>query len=422
MSGEFLRPVFFDRRDGFISDERFYAAGRSHKSFIPLKVEDTIPLPKDTILFHLPERSPVVFDSNLHPVSLIDRIPVAAFIPPGYTQSLLSSFVRKDSAAVLLPLYSYTAVGMYRGRLRVAAILIDRDKRHQISAFKEDVIIKKGERLIKEFPGNRLIKHLVLKCAYKYRCPNARNLIMHRSEAPLPVSSRCNSRCIGCISFQKKSSGIESSQERIDFTPTEDEILEVAEYHIRNVKRPILSFGQGCEGEPLLNAETILKVIERIRKRYKRVTININTNGSMPERLKSLFIAGLNSARISLNSFNEDVYTAYYKPAGYTFQDVIRSIEIGKRLNRWISINYLTFPGFTDSLEELKALKKVLKKVRVDMLQLRNLNIDPDLYIEKVCPQRPEGIIGLKEWMGIVSREFPHIRFGYFNPYILEFT
>ena len=418
MGEEFLRPVFFDRRDEIITDDRFYASGRTHLSFIPLKIEDTIPIPKDTILFRLPDRNPVVFDENLDPVLLTDRTPIAAFIPPGYTQTLLASFRKVRDTSVLLPLFSYSAIGMYKGRLRVAAIQVDRDKRHRISGFREEVILKRGERLLRLFPKNRLIEHLVLNCAYRYKCPNARNLIMNRSEAPLPVSNRCNSRCLGCISFQKKSSGIVSPQERLGFSPTEDELFETAEYHIKNVKRPILSFGQGCEGEPLLSFNTIFNVIERIRRRYRKVTININTNGSRPSDLRSLFEAGLDSARISLNSFDESIYNAYYKPIDYSYSDVIKSIQIGNKMHKWISINYLVFPGLIDSVEELRSLSKVFYRTKPNMLQLRNLNIDPDLYIEKICPQKPKKIIGIKEWMNNISKKFPSLRFGYFNPYI----
>ncbi len=418
MGIRYLNPVFFDKKQKIYSDDRFIASGRYHNLFVPLTLEDSIPMPEDTILFELPERIPVVFNKNLKLEGLTDRIPVAAFIPPGYTQTLLAPFIKKPDSKIILPLYSYSAVGYYRGRLFVSAIRVDRSKRHSMSSFDEATIEKRGKALLKLFPKNRLIKHLVINCAFNYRCPNARNLLLNRSEAPLVVSHKCNSGCLGCISFQKGSSGVKSSQNRIDFIPTVDQLIEVAEYHIENTKKPILSFGQGCEGEPLLSSDLILEAIKHIKKRYKNVTININTNGSLPDRLRMLFSNGLDSARISLNSAREDIYKKYYKPAGYSFEDVLASIHMGKSMKMWISLNYFVFPGITDSQEEYQAFRKIIKMYRPSMIQLRNFNIDPDWYIEKMEIEKPEKCLGIKKWLKLLSSEFPYLKFGYFNPYL----
>lgn len=418
MDGRYLNPVFFDKKYEIYSDERYIAAGRYHRSFKPLTIEDVVPLPEDTILFDLPHRIPVVFKEDLYLLGLNDRRPVAAFIPPGYTQTLLAPFVKPPDSDLILPLYSYTAVGYYKGRLFVAAVHIDRDKRHSTSSFKEDVIQRRGKTLLRLYPKNRLMNHLIINCAFSYRCPNARNLLMHRSEAPLPISYKCNSRCLGCISYQKDSSGVESSQNRIDFIPKISEIIEIATYHIEHTKRPILSFGQGCEGEPILMADLIAEVIKYIRRKYNSVTINMNTNGSMPERLKMLFSVGLDSARISLNSAQRHLYDRYYRPAGYSFEDTLRSISLGRKMKRWISLNYFIFPGITDSIEEYQSLRNIIKRYRPSMIQLRNFNIDPDWYIEKMKIGKPERCLGITNWMKRLFSEFGFLKYGYFNPFL----
>ncbi len=422
MKQTFLKPVFYDKRGNICSDERFIAAGRYSGSFTPLLLKDLIPIPEDTILFQMPGRHPVVFTENLQPLILEDRIPVAAFIPPGYTQTLLCSAVKHKKSEIILPLFSYTAVGMYRDKLYIAAIHIDKDIRHKISAFDDATISRRGADLMKLFPQNRLVAHLVEKCAIGYRCPNARNLIMKRFEAPLPVSPKCNSRCIGCISFQKNSSKVISPQNRLGFVPSEDELYEIAEYHIRNVRKPILSFGQGCEGEPLLEAERISNVIKRIKKRYKGVTVNINTNGSNPDALRYLFECGLDSARISMNSAQEELYTKYYKPVGYSFSDVIKSISLGKKLGKWISINYFVFPGITDSEEEFRHFHSLIQKHTPKMVQFRNFNIDPDWYLDSLNIKKTGRAIGIKKLITLLKEKFPFLRFGYFNPFISRST
>ena len=72
-----------------------------------------------------------------------------------------------------------------------------------------------------------------------------------------PASNRktCNARCLGCLSLQKNS-GINCTQERIAFTPTSAEIAEEALFHIGRVEA-VVSFGQGCEGEPLSAAVSL---------------------------------------------------------------------------------------------------------------------------------------------------------------------
>ncbi len=139
-------------------------------------------------------------------------------------------------------------------------------------------------------PDNRLMNHLVAKCALTYACPAARNLCLGRYEAPLPVSRVCNARCIGCISQQEEGSKIcATPQNRMAFTPTAKEITEVMLHHAGNEKdRPIYSFGQGCEGEPLTQAALITEAIAAFRARGGTGTVNINSNASMPETIPAL--------------------------------------------------------------------------------------------------------------------------------------
>ena len=141
---------------------------------------------------------------------------------------------------------------------------------------------------------------------------------------------------------------------------------------------PIVSFGQGCEGEPLLMWETIREAILQIRKFTHKGSININTNASKPAAVKALCEAGLDSIRVSTNSFQKGLYDPYYRPNNYQFEDIIESIKIVNSYGGWTSINYFVFPGVTDSVAEYEALRKVIKDTGLKMIQWRNFNIDPD--------------------------------------------
>jgi len=239
---------------------------------------------------------------------------------------------------------------------------------------------------------------------------------LSRYEAPLPTSPACNAQCAGCISYQPDKK-CPVTQPRIKFIPRPDEIAQIALYHIDNVRRPIVSFGQGCEGEPLLSAGVIEEAIKSIRRCSSKGVINMNTNASSPGAVARLFDSGLDSIRVSLNSAREKYYVKYYKPKGYSFNDVLRSIREAKNRNGFVSLNYLTMPGFTDSKDEIVAFKKLIEETRVDMIQWRNLNYDPLRYFEELnVSVRREDMFGVKETINMLRREFPKLRMGYFNP------
>src|SRR5678810_375011 len=132
-----------------------------------------------------------------------------------------------------------------------------------------------------------------------YNCPAARNFALGRWECPVPSSPACNANCIGCISFQPQDEQIVSTQDRLTFKPTAAENVEFTVPHLDTAPFPIVSFGQGCEGETLLMWETIRESIIEIRKHTSKGSININTNGSMPAAVRSLCEAGLTSIRVS---------------------------------------------------------------------------------------------------------------------------
>ena len=70
------------------------------------------------------------------------------------------------------------------------------------------------------------------------------------------------------------------------------------------------------------------------------------------------------------------------------------------------------FPGFTDREDEVEGLLDLVRKTRLDLIQMRNLNIDPDLYLKTMG--KGAGI-GISAMMEILKKEFPSLQFGYFN-------
>jgi molybdenum cofactor biosynthesis enzyme MoaA len=234
----------------------------------------------------------------------------------------------------------------------------------------------------------------VALCSLEYGCFTAQNVFLESGEAALPVSPKCNARCIGCISEQEADAGIPSPQARIAEETAAAELAAVAIHHLERVEDGIVSFGQGCEGEPLLRSITIARAIEAIRSQRANGTINLNTNGSQPRSLERCIDAGLDAVRISLNSFRPRVYAAYYRPIGYNLDDVFESIRVAVARGLRVSLNLLTHPGVTDDEEEIVAMKHFLHASGVSMVQTRTLNIDPAVYFEAVG--RPKAVIGMR--------------------------
>lgn len=410
-----MRLLIADPKGKVFEHPGLDAAGMKAGQFFRIPSKEFIRLPAGSQLFKLPDRLPVGYDpQNKSFVTLRDANAVAAFAAPGHTLTYSASY-HEAGKPEPLPLYAYGACAIHKGEIYVTAIKVDKDKRHDSTSIDFGLVKKNIPEFKTIFPDNRLIRHLS-ECATVHGCPNAQNFFLHRYEAPLPVSPNCNAACRGCISYQKGK--ISCSQPRIKFVPSEDEVAQIALFHIAKTKDPIVSFGQGCEGEPLLQGKLIERSIKLIRRLTSKSTINVNTNGSRPETLARLFDAGLDNVRISLNSARERYYSCYYKPRGYTFKDVLKSIKVSKDKGGLVSLNYLTMPGFTDSSEEVDALTGLIEKYKIEMVQWRNLNYDPLSYFRQMgAEQDASKMVGIRETIDTIKKRFPQIRTGYFNPH-----
>jgi wyosine [tRNA(Phe)-imidazoG37] synthetase (radical SAM superfamily) len=383
--------------------------------------KDFIPLPAGSDLFRLPGRTAIGLDPKTGETVALDswhgqRInAAAAFMAPGHMQTLRAAFRTSDNAP-RLPFYAYAALGWKRGAFHAAGIRTDMDPRQDLEGLDIPAIEARARKLLASpLAKNRLAKHLTEHCVLRYGCPAARNFVLERYECPLPTSRACNARCVACISEQPCETCVSAPQDRILFTPTPEEIAEIAVRHIAKAPNPVVSFGQGCEGEPLLCADVLREAIRLIRSRTDQGIINLNTNASLPDRIESLFAAGLDSIRISLNSAQRTFYERYFRPAGYSFDAVLESGRVARRMNRWASFNYFIFPGFTDSPDEFSALGTILSDLRPNMIQTRNLNMDPDWYRSSLSLPDDPGF-GLRKWLADLGKEFPSLSFGYFNP------
>ncbi len=415
--------VYANQKGEIKNFPEIHMVGRSGNFNFKPALEDLIPLPEGSELFLLPDRLPIgISPENDSPV-LLDHDPdapgeiiqaVAAFMAPAHTAIHTAAYepVRSDLAP--LPLFAYTAVGWHDGKFWVSAFRSDSDCRQDARSFDNEKIKRKTIQKLAKNPKNRLIQHLG-KCCLTYGCPAARNYFLGRWEAPLPTSPTCNARCVGCISLQP-SGCCPATQDRINFVPKVSEISGIAVPHLKQAQQAVVSFGQGCEGEPLMQASTLEKAIRSIRSKTECGTINLNSNASMPGQVKLLAEAGLDSLRVSLNSARESCHTSYYRPVNFSFADVLKSIDTMKQADKFVSLNYFVLPGFTDDPDEFAALCKLIDDHQPDLIQLRNLNMDPDWYLDTVKYRPNQAPMGISNWLAELKGLFPALRFGYFNP------
>ena len=384
----------------------------------PLGPEDLIPMPEFSKLFYLPGCPPIGLDPKsgemveLREVEIegeeVACFAVSAFLEPGYVRTHLPA-ANYGGKGRILPTWAYGAVGFKDEQYWVAGFQIEYNPRWDPRNYDDRELVEAME--VYPYSGP-LVEHLS-RCAVDHHCFAAKNLFLVRWEAPLPVSRTCNASCLGCLSLQPDSLCM-PSHHLIEFTPSVDEIVTISTHHLKSAQRAIVSFGQGCEGEPLTQWRLIKRAIEEIRARTLRGTINLNTNGSMPQRVVEIAKAGLDSIRISLNSAREEFYHAYYRPKGYGFRDVVESVKRSRETGLYTMINYLVFPGVTDREAEIEALLGLVKETGVNFIHFKNLNIDPMLYLDQMPPD-DSPMLGLRGAVELLRQEAPHVELGYFN-------
>ncbi|MEW5736105.1 MAG: radical SAM protein [Thermodesulfobacteriota bacterium] len=421
-SAGYVTALAADEKGNIFDLPGFAACGMAGSTPFLLSGEKCIRPPRGSELMYLPGRAPVVWDIAARRfVTLWENpfppggplYPVAVFNSPAYLVLLHASY-EEGPDAPWLPLFSYGACGMSGDSLISAAVRIDESDRQELRLMPVKKV-EQGVALARmALPDNRLARHLET-CALTYGCPAGKNFFVGREEAPLPTSVTCNARCLGCLSLQPET-GIPASQNRISFTPNPEEISATALFHLGRVPGGVVSFGQGCEGEPLLAARVIAPAVERIRASTLDGTVNVNTNGSRPEALAEIFDRGADSVRVSLNSARQPLYEAYFRPS-YEFSDVLRSLDEAGQRGKWISLNYLNLAGFTDTEAEFAALCDLLSRYPVSMIQWRNLNFDPLRYHAAMAKVEPAGpALGMDVLTARIRKLFPKLRFGYFNP------
>ena len=433
--------------------------------FLRVTPRDTIPLQEDWDLMAMPGTRPVGYDPKTGRFETLTTYTaddgttfepwaVACHPPPGYVRAYHAAAIytdethpdkklkemhneidarrKKDADKMAkrglhildaagddvrpgLPLWAYTAVGATSKGTVAALFLADETTRWAPELFYKGDLKEKIAARIAEDPDNQVLRQIA-GCAGDYLCCCASNVFYERWEGAVPIAPACTAACLGCLSKDPEWD-TPVPQRRLKFQPTAEEIARVVAHHLERAPEPMMSYGQGCEGEPTMNGPVIIDSIRRAREITKRGIININTNGSRPDTIQQCAREGASALRISLNTFDRDVYTMYYRPADYDFDDVMRSFVVGRDEGMFISINLLIWPGWTDQMAEVDRISKLVDDGCLHMIQLRNLCVDPGYFRKALPPRASRGpLLGMKGFVKELHQRHPKLRFGTFNP------
>lgn len=405
-----MNLVYADENGNVFDHPDFVALGRSGDMIVEILEEELIPLPNGATLVSLPFTKPIGLNPDTGEMQVLPggAQAVGALLPQGFTRLCLPGYVKADKNEKL-PLFGYTAVVWKDDNFFVTAEQCDDPERWDPLNCDRGELGIQVERLLAKYPENRLYKHLS-NCALGYECLTSSNTFLGRWEGAVPVSYSCNAGCFGCISEQPDDSGFVAPQTRMNFKPTVDEVVEIMLEHLREPDS-IISFGQGCEGEPSTQAKIIVEAMQRVRSQTSLGYININTNAGLTDYMRAIVDAGLNLMRVSTISAIDEHYNAYYKPRGYTLKNVEKSLKYASDKGVYTSINYLIFPGVTDREEEIEAMIGFVKRTGLKLIQMRNLNIDPESYLE-IIPKAQGEIYGMKQMLEIFREELPDVVIG----------
>ncbi|MDR0270210.1 radical SAM protein [Paenibacillus sp.] len=402
--------VYADEKGNVFDHPSLYGLARSGDMIVEILEDELIPLPDGATLVGLPNTRAIGMDPETGEMMPLpgDAQAVGALLPQGFTRLCLPGYVKTDKE-YKLPLFGYSAVVWRDGRFYTTARLSDDpEKWNPLNCDPKE--LKLGvKRLTEKYPNNRLYEHLS-NCALGYECLTASNTFLNRWEGAVPVSYSCNAGCFGCISEQPDDSGFVAPQTRMNFKPTVEELVQIMLEHLKTPES-VISFGQGCEGEPSTQAKIIIEAMREVRSITDMGYININTNAGLTDFIRGIVDAGLDLMRVSTISALDDHYNAYYKPRKYTLANVEKSLKYASDQGVYTSINYLIFPGVTDREEEIEAMVEFVRRTGLKLIQMRNLNIDPESYLELIPPAKGE-ILGMKQMIEIFQEELPDVVIG----------
>ena len=400
-----ITALIADERGNIFDEPAAEGVGRVGKEFFKLKPEDLIKLPDSADLMFLPARRAVGYRRG--EFVTLKGFAVSAILPQGYTRTHLPAF-RRTKDAQILPLYGYTAVVVYKDELHAAALYTDENHKWDPQHYNTPALRKLIRRVKHDLPENRIVAQ-VANCSLKWHCLRAefvlRALGMRRADF---------------ADVQRELLGLYLlASRRVLSEPAEQNHLQ-ADRRRNRCRRDLSPFarrGRDYQFRARLRRRTEPSSRHNLRGDKKNPCDDFaRTNQYQHQRgIKKIVDAGLDSMRVSIISANAENYQRYYR-AGYKLAAVKDSIRYALDNGVHVSLNMLYMPGFNDRQSELDAWKNFLDALPAQMIQVRNLNYDPDEFF-RVMPA-DKNFVGVKNFLRELETTFPALTVGNFSHYV----
>ena len=372
----------------------------------PAIFERAIPLPPDAQLIPLADRAAIGIDRRGQPRPLgAARWALGAVLGPGYLRTHLPACAAAPDSAPLEPL-TYAAVAADRaGEIVVGAVAMGAPAQGTVSGrvTDDDLASRITDRLRSE-PSNRLLRQLV-RCAREYECQAARNAFLGRGECALPLGAPSNDDARSSVALRRRDD--RAPTEPTAMLATAADAAAVANAHFRAGGTSV-SFGQACEGDPLLLVRTVAAAAALIA-RPGGTEIVLRTNASSAAALARAADAGIDRVVVALASAHGPTYELVHAPSGHRWTDVRASLRDAATRKLALTIELLTLPGLTDREAEARELIALLGELPAGTALLPvDLAADPYALLARL--PKDGDTIGIAALLERLRVEAAHVR------------
>jgi wyosine [tRNA(Phe)-imidazoG37] synthetase (radical SAM superfamily) len=199
---------------------------------------------------------------------------------------------------------------------------------------------------------------------YIYGPVPSRRLGLSLGVSPIP-SRTCNYSCIYCQLGRTKN----LTNTRKNFFPVDDIIAELKDYIDSKALYDIITIVG--EGEPTLYSE-----LGQLIKKIKEITntpVAVITNGALlSETIVQKELMSADFVLPSVDASTEEMFKQINRPYGkIEYNAVINGLmDFSKKYKGKIFIETMIIKGINDQVEQLKALKNILKEIDYDRLYI----------------------------------------------------
>jgi TatD family-associated radical SAM protein len=130
------------------------------------------------------------------------------------------------------------------------------------------------------------------------------------------VTNRCSNHCSFCV--RNYASGLSGYQLWLENEPTPNEVWNKIQLEVKRGDQEIVWCGFG---EPTMRLDLILEITQKIKTKYPRLKVRLDTDGLAQLRnqkrnvVQALKNSGIDSISISLNAENEEKYNSICRPS-----------------------------------------------------------------------------------------------------------